>query len=176
MTNTLRSIGILLVLLAVTATGAGFSWSRLDQLQKSPVAFGVRADGAYTFGTKSDIDYGLSGELLFPLVSAARLRAQLLSLTIVSGNHGEFAFNTDIGFDALVAYPLRRSRVFPYAYIGAGLTTFDSSVHYVLRGGLGVEGKVAGISRAIAEVGVSHMSVGTSITQLRASVGARFGK
>jgi hypothetical protein len=145
-------------------------------LQKSPVAFGVRADGAYTFGTKSDIDYGLSGELLFPLVSTARLRAQLLSLTIVSGNHSEFAFNTDIGFDALVAYPLRRSRIFPYAYIGAGLAIIDSAAHYVLRGGLGVEGKVAGLSRAFAEVGVNHTSTGTSTTKLHASVGARFGK
>jgi len=176
MTNTLRRIGIVLVLLAVASSSPALDWTQLERLQKTPVAFGVKADGGYTFNAK-DIDYGISAELLFPVLGPARLRAQVLSLTILSGNHSMIAFNSDVGFDALVAYPTRRYRVYPYIYAGAGFTAYDNALqHYALRGGLGLEGKVQKVSRAFAEVGVAHTYSGIRTTQLRVSVGARFGR
>lgn len=175
MINTLRRGGILLILLSVVGSAsAAFDWTGLEALQKSPVAFGVRADGGYTLSTKG-IDYGVSAELLFPVIGPARLRCQVLSLTILSGNHSVLAFNNDVAFDALVAYPLRRYLVYPYAYAGAGIVAHDNASSYVLRGGLGLEGKVQKVSRAFAEVGVAHTYSGIRTTQLRVSVGARFG-
>jgi hypothetical protein len=175
MINTLRRIGIVVVLLAVAGSSPALDWTQLERLQKTPVAFGLKADGSYTFNTK-DVDYGVSAELLFPVLGPARLRAQVLSLTILSGNHSMLAFNNDLAFDALVAYPLRRYLVYPYAYAGAGIVAHDNASSYVLRGGLGLEGKVQKVSRAFAEVGVAHTYSGIRTTQLRVSVGARFGR
>jgi hypothetical protein len=171
---------LLLLSLAGVSTAASIqNWLQLDRLQKSPVAFGIMADGGYKFNSTDSVryDYGLAAELLFPLISTARLRARLLELHISPGSSDLLVFNSALSLDAMVAYPLPRMRVYPYAYVGAGCTVSDQIqfTRYSLRGGLGVEGRVAQFSNVFAEVGAANSFPGNKVIEARAAAGVRFG-
>ena len=165
--------------LAQAAAAASITdWLRLEQLQKSPVAFGLAADGGYRFNSTAPTryDYGLSAELLFPLVSTARLRARLLELNLSPGSDNLLAFNFGIGLDALVGFPLGRTPVVPYVYAGGGFTATDNINQYSLRGGLGVEGHAAKYASIFVEVGAENdFPYDSKAIQARAAAGVRFG-
>jgi hypothetical protein len=163
-----------LLVCAAASTALSYDWNQ--QLQQSPVAFGARVDAGYTLGTKDSIDYGLSGELLFPLVSTFRLRTQVLRVAILSGNSSLITFNSGLTLDVLAGLPIPRLAVLPYAYAGGGLVTQERVVGYDVRGGLGAEGSIAGITKAFGELGINHTYAVTHVTRIMAGVGARFGK
>jgi hypothetical protein len=166
---------VLLAAIAAASAQNLSQWANMPLLQKSPVVLGARGDFGYTVGTKDSIDYGVSAELLFPLASTVRLRAQVLKLSILSGSSNVLTFNTELGLDALLGFPSGRYPVVPYVYAGGGFKATNQASAYGLRGGVGLEGKVARYARAFGELELDYTFAARGRTQIRAGAGVRLG-
>lgn len=149
----------------------------LKPFQTSPVAVGARLNANWVIPNPRP-GVSLSGELLFPVASGVRVRASLVDIVVKFDSSAValdsvFA-NTNLSLDAVASTRLRRSRIWPYAWLGPELGGRISNLRLGLRAGIGIEGMVQSGTAAFGELGVGYAQpiTGTGSPMLRARIGA----
>jgi hypothetical protein len=172
-----RKIAILLALAAVTAL-AQLNWAALKPFQTSPVAVGARLNAGWLLPNTRP-NWTLTGEVLFPVAGAFRVRASVIDIVVTGTTLDSLFANSNLSFDAVASMRLGRSRLWPYAWLGPELGGKLDALRLSGRAGVGVEGLV---QRGLALFGEAGLAVGTPVSgvgsttlRVRVGAGARLG-
>ncbi|MEO0073271.1 MAG: hypothetical protein ABIK43_01245 [candidate division WOR-3 bacterium] len=158
MSRTIRFTALLVLAVSAPAVSQNIDLGRLlkgTPIQHLPVNLGARLDLDYTFQSRT-LNYGLAGEILFPIYGLLRCRATILQIGLSGTSAERISFNTGTGLDLLISFTRKRARLHPYGLLGGDLTLVGSNFDYGLKIGLGLEGRLQKSLALFGELGFSH--------------------
>lgn len=143
--------------------------------QKIPIVLGGKGNLYYEL-KKSEISYGISGEIVFPVIPQFALRTDFLELRVIAAKKNLFYFNSALTLNGLFFIPANYAFT-PYGLFGLGFTTMNGQKDYQL--GLGLGGNLLlnpnrASVKLFSEIGVTLEGNNTTSTTLKISGGVRF--